>query len=110
MNLPITAKADVYSFGILLLKLVSGRKAAELNMFGSNFVQWAFQSVREERWTENMVDPKLGGRDMNWKSKVEMERMLKTALLCIEQDKDGRPSMSQVVEMLGAAVGGRDGI
>ncbi|XP_057829245.2 putative receptor protein kinase ZmPK1 [Cryptomeria japonica] len=100
MNLPITAKADVYSYGILLLELVSGRKAAEFNVSGSNFVQWAFDSVRENRWTDNLVDPKLGGRDMDWKSKVEMERVLKTALLCIKQDKNKRPSMSRVVEIL----------
>ncbi|GLJ05034.1 hypothetical protein SUGI_0009800 [Cryptomeria japonica] len=100
MNLPIKAKADVYSFGIFLLELVSGQKAAEFHMSGTNFVQWAFDSVRENRWTENMVDPKLGGRDVELKSKVEMERVLKAALLCIEQDKDKRPFMSQVVEML----------
>ncbi|GLJ05013.1 hypothetical protein SUGI_0009450 [Cryptomeria japonica] len=73
MNLPITAKVDVYSFGILLLELVSGRKAAEFNVSGSNFVQWASDSVRENIWTDNLVDPKLGGRDMERKSKVEME-------------------------------------
>ncbi|XP_057829240.2 putative receptor protein kinase ZmPK1 [Cryptomeria japonica] len=100
MNFPITAKADVYSFGILLLELVSGRKGAEFNVAGSNFVQWAFDNVRENRWRENLVDPKLGGSDMEWKPMVEMERVLKTALLCIEQDKNKRPSMSRVVEIL----------
>ncbi|GLJ05011.1 hypothetical protein SUGI_0009430 [Cryptomeria japonica] len=100
MNLPITAKADICSFGILLLELLSGRKGAEFNVSGSNFVQWAFDSVRENRWTDNLVDPKLLGRDMEWKSKVEMERVLKTALLCIKQDKNKMPSMSRVVEIL----------
>ncbi|GLJ05007.1 hypothetical protein SUGI_0009300 [Cryptomeria japonica] len=106
MNLPISSKADVYSFGILLLELVSGRKAADFNMSGTNFVEWAFDSVRERRWTENMVDPKLGPREVEWKSMVEIERVLKTALLCIDEDKDERPSMSQVVEMLNPAEGG----
>ncbi|GLJ05018.1 hypothetical protein SUGI_0009500 [Cryptomeria japonica] len=109
MNLPITAKADVYSFGILLLELVSGQKAAQFNLSGNNFVQWAFDNVKDKKWTENMVDPKLGTRDVEWKSMVEMERVLKIALLCIEQDNDERPSMSQVVEMLNPAVEEGDG-
>ncbi|GLJ05030.1 hypothetical protein SUGI_0009750 [Cryptomeria japonica] len=106
MNLPITAKADAYSFGILLLELVSGQKASEFNMSGSNFVQWASDNVREERWRESMVDPKLRGRDVEWKSKMEIERVLKVALLCIEEDNRKRPFMSQVVEMLTPAVRG----
>ncbi|GLJ05006.1 hypothetical protein SUGI_0009280 [Cryptomeria japonica] len=77
MNLPITAKADVYSFGILLLELVNGRKVAEFNVAGSNFVQWAFHNVRENRWRENLVDHKLGESGMEWKSKRYREALHK---------------------------------
>uniref|UniRef100_A0A0C9S462 Receptor-like serine/threonine-protein kinase n=1 Tax=Wollemia nobilis TaxID=56998 RepID=A0A0C9S462_9CONI len=101
MNLPITAKADVYSFGILLLELVSGRDAAKFNIAesGGNFVQWAFENVRRGNWKENLVDSKLAGEGRS-KVEAEIERMLKTALVCVEQDKDKRPSMGEVVEML----------
>lgn len=52
--------------------------------------------MREGRAIEEVVDPRLHG-DFN---SAEVKRILKTALLCIEQDKDVRPSMSQAVEML----------
>ncbi|KAH9295819.1 hypothetical protein KI387_039407 [Taxus chinensis] len=97
MNLPITAKADVYSFGILLLELASGKNAAEFNVSGGNLVQWAVENVRRQSWMENMVDSTLQAPEIE---KPEVERVLKTALLCVEFDKNRRPSMSEVVEML----------
>ncbi|GLJ04660.1 hypothetical protein SUGI_0000820 [Cryptomeria japonica] len=105
MNLPITAKADVYSFGILLLELVSGREAAKFNVgrSGVNFVQWAFENGKAGKWMCDMVDSKLAETDgLTCEDMREVERVLKTALLCVEQDRDYRPTMSEVVEMLTA--------
>ena len=45
---------------------------------------------------ENIIDPMLEGKyDMG-----EMEALVQVALQCVEEDKDARPTMSQVVEML----------
>ncbi|GLJ04671.1 hypothetical protein SUGI_0000990 [Cryptomeria japonica] len=103
MNLPITAKADVYSFGILLLELVSGREAAKFNMGGSglNFVQWAFENVRAGKWIYNVVD--AGAGELTCEEEFEVERVVKIALVCVEHERDYRPSMSEVVEMLTGA-------
>jgi hypothetical protein len=98
MNLPITAKVDVYSFGIVLLEMVTGRSSlasSTIQNYG-HLVQWVSSKMREGRGMEEVVDPKLHG---NFDSE-EVERVLKTALLCVEQEKDVRPSMSQAVEML----------
>jgi len=98
MNLPITAKVDVYSFGIVLLEMVTGRMsfASSTGQNCGHLVQWVSAKMREGREVEEVVDPKLHG---NFDS-AEVKRVLKTALLCIEQEKDVRPSMSQAVEML----------
>jgi len=98
MNLPITAKVDVYSFGIVLLEMVTGRRslASSTGQNCGHLVQWVSAKMREGREVEEVVDPKLHG---NFDS-AEVKRVLKTALLCIEQEKDVRPSMSQAVEML----------
>ncbi|GLJ04687.1 hypothetical protein SUGI_0001300 [Cryptomeria japonica] len=100
-NLPITAKADVYSFGILLLELVSGQEATKFNVPGSgiNFVQWAVENVNKGgKWMETLVDSKLGVPSGDEKREIEI--VLKTALCCVEQNMGSRPSMSEVVQML----------
>uniref|UniRef100_A0A0D6QWR2 non-specific serine/threonine protein kinase n=1 Tax=Araucaria cunninghamii TaxID=56994 RepID=A0A0D6QWR2_ARACU len=97
MNLPITAKADVYSFGIVLLEIVSGLSTSNTgSVQSSNLVQWVSEKSEGGSRKEEVVDPKLQG---NFNSE-EVGRMLRTALLCVKQDKDRRPSMSQVVQML----------
>eukprot|EP00253_Pinus_taeda_P011010 PITA_11010 len=98
MNLPITAKVDVYSFGIVLLEMVTGRSSLSsltLQNYG-HLVQWVSAMMKEGKAMEEVVDPKMHG-DFDLE---EVERVLKTALLCVQQEKDMRPSMSRVVEML----------
>ncbi|KAH9314098.1 hypothetical protein KI387_022725, partial [Taxus chinensis] len=102
VNLPITAKADVYSFGILLLELASGKNATEFNISGGNLVQWAVENVTRQSWMDDMLDPNIAqaAENLNTVWKSEVERVLRTALLCVEFDKNRRPSMSEVVEIL----------
>lgn len=93
LNLPITAKADVYSFGIVLLEIVIGTNAS--NQSG-NLVQWVSKKMEEGKLSEEVVDAKLNGIiDME-----EVESVVRTALLCLQQDPGLRPSMSRVVDML----------
>ncbi|KAJ1384540.1 putative serine/threonine-protein kinase [Sesbania bispinosa] len=106
-NLPITSKVDVYSYGIVLLEMITGRSP----MMGiqitdgtesqhERLVTW----VREKRrkgsegacWVEQIVDPVLGS---NYDMK-KLEILATVALECVMEDKDDRPSMSQVVERL----------
>lgn len=92
LNLPITAKADVYSFGIVLLEIVSGRNASNQS---ENLAQWVSKKVEEGKLLE-VVDARLNGII----DTEEVEAVVRTALLCLEQDPGLRPSMSRVLEML----------
>ncbi|GLJ13549.1 hypothetical protein SUGI_0214960 [Cryptomeria japonica] len=100
MNLPITAKADVYSFGIVLLELVSGRDAEKFNMpeSGLTFVRWVDENIKAGKWMNEVVDAKLA--DAGEMNSEEVEIMLNTALLCVKQERNQRPSMGEIVEML----------
>eukprot|EP01018_Ginkgo_biloba_P040689 Gb_13827 [translate_table: standard] len=102
MNLPITAKDDVYSFGIVLLEIVSGRSSSGdlIGIQSSNLVQWVREKVKGGRWMEEVVDRKLLQSGNVNVVVEEVERVLRTALVCVEQEKDMRPSMSEAVEML----------
>ncbi|KAK0577571.1 hypothetical protein LWI29_035227 [Acer saccharum] len=53
-------------------------------------------ATRDHSWVEEIFDPSLGCEyDIN-----KMEVLVRVALLCLEEDKDSRPTMRQVVEML----------
>ncbi|XP_015971338.1 putative receptor protein kinase ZmPK1 [Arachis duranensis] len=102
-NLPITSKVDVYSYGVVLLEMITGRTAtADIQAVNGvdTYNGRLKTSVREKRrvasWAEKIVDPPIGtDSDVN-----KMKVLVAVALKCVEEDKDARPTMSQVVEML----------
>ncbi|XP_010064169.3 putative receptor protein kinase ZmPK1 [Eucalyptus grandis] len=107
-NRPITSKVDVYSYGIVMLEMVTGisptTSVDSLESRGDaeqiQLVQWARNKMKGPGRTgsrlEEMVHPALRG-DYNLK---QMEVLIEVALKCVEEDKNTRPTMSQVVEML----------
>ncbi|XP_050210965.1 proline-rich receptor-like protein kinase PERK1 [Mercurialis annua] len=99
----LTHKSDVYSYGVVLLELITGKRHVDA---GINIVSWAIPRIKqalEVGTFENVVDPRLGKNyDL-----VEMIRMIKCALACVHKLPLHRPQMSQVVRILeGNNIGG----
>ncbi|WCJ40549.1 G-type lectin S-receptor-like serine/threonine-protein kinase SD2-5 [Euphorbia peplus] len=97
---PISEKSDVYSYGIVLLEIIGGRKNYDSSESSekSHFPSYSFKMLEEGRLRE-IVDPKL---DMN-ENDEQFERFViavKVALWCIQEDMQMRPPMSRVVQML----------
>ncbi|KAJ9671361.1 hypothetical protein PVL29_025181 [Vitis rotundifolia] len=93
----LTDKADVYSFGIVALEIVSGKSNTNYRP-KEEFVyllDWAYV-LHEQGKILELVDPSLGS---NY-SEEEVMRMLNLALLCTNQSPTLRPPMSSVVSML----------
>ncbi|GLT54208.1 hypothetical protein SLA2020_274260 [Shorea laevis] len=92
----LTMKADVYSFGVLVLEIISGRSSARANWDGMEkfLLEWAWQLYEEERLLE-LVDPEMQGFP-----EEEVIRYMKVAFFCTQAAANRRPLMSQVVEML----------
>ncbi|XP_011082787.1 probable LRR receptor-like serine/threonine-protein kinase At1g53440 [Sesamum indicum] len=93
----LTDKADVYSFGIVALEIVSGKSNTNYRP-KEEFVyllDWAYV-LQEQGNLLELVDPSLG---LNY-SKEEAMRMLNLALLCANPSPTLRPTMSSVVSML----------
>jgi serine/threonine protein kinase len=93
----LTKKADVYSFGVLLLEIVSGRCHTEPRFPLED------QYLLEKVWTlyesgdlESIIDRTLQ-HDLD---PEEAHRLLKIGLLCIQDTTKSRPSMSTVSKML----------
>ncbi|KAK2965418.1 hypothetical protein RJ640_006937 [Escallonia rubra] len=98
-NMPITSKVDVYSYGMVVLEMITGRRqVGEADNYLVHWVREKMQgeSAAKESWVREIIDPKIDGHsDLD-----EIEVVVKVALHCVEEDKDARPTMSKVVEML----------
>ncbi|TYJ48252.1 hypothetical protein E1A91_A01G048600v1 [Gossypium mustelinum] len=93
----LTDKADVYSFGIVILEIVSGRSNTNCRPKEESFylLDWV-HVLKEEGNLLGLVDPRLGS---NY-NKEEVMTMINVAFLCTDVNAATRPAMSSVVSML----------
>jgi hypothetical protein len=94
----ITRKADVYSFGIVLLEIVSGRRTTERLKFGNHRYYFPLYAAAQlhEGDVLCLLDRRLEG-NANVK---ELDVACRVASWCIQDQESDRPSMGQVVRML----------
>ncbi|KAJ3698640.1 hypothetical protein LUZ61_002345 [Rhynchospora tenuis] len=89
-------KSDVFSYGVLLLEIVSGKKNTSINYDQSlNFLGHAWTLWNENRSAES-IDPLLHHSD----SDKEIMRCIHVGLLCVQEQPTDRPTMSSILTML----------
>uniref|UniRef100_A0A0D9VD29 Protein kinase domain-containing protein n=1 Tax=Leersia perrieri TaxID=77586 RepID=A0A0D9VD29_9ORYZ len=88
---------DVFSFGVLLLELASGKRPVEkINPTTKlTITEWALPLARDKKFKE-IADPKL--KDIF--VEAELKRMVLVGLACAQNKPEQRPIMSEVVELL----------
>ncbi|XP_008776816.2 receptor-like protein kinase HSL1 [Phoenix dactylifera] len=93
-TLRVNEKSDIYSFGVVILELVTGRRPADPEFGEKDLVKWVCSTI-DQKDVDLVIDPKL---DMC--SKEEIEKVLKIGLLCTSSLPINRPPMRKVVKML----------
>ncbi|KAL0735787.1 hypothetical protein Bca4012_011997 [Brassica carinata] len=94
-------KTDVFGFGILLLELVTGQRALEFGKAANQkgaMLEWV-RKIHQEKKLEVLVDKELL-KDKKRYDEIELEEMVRVALLCTQYLPGHRPKMSEVVRML----------
>ncbi|XP_057526494.1 G-type lectin S-receptor-like serine/threonine-protein kinase At2g19130 [Amaranthus tricolor] len=97
-GVPITVKADVFSFGMMLFELISGHRNTEQSPDGKLkfFPTWAASKVAKATEILSVLDPRLEGNG----DEQEVMKLCKIACWCIQDNETQRPSMGQVVQIL----------
>jgi len=95
-SVKVNEKIDVFSFGVVLLELITGRRAVEME-FGDmiDVVKWVRGKVNTKDGVWKVLDSKI-----RESSEQDMVAALKVALLCTSVLPQRRPSMREIVEML----------
>lgn len=94
----LTARSDVYGFGVVLLEMLIGRQAMDKSRPSRehNLVEWARPLLIHNRKLLKILDPRVEGQY----SIKSAQKLANLAYQCLSQNPKGRPTMSQVVEIL----------
>ncbi|XP_044497143.1 G-type lectin S-receptor-like serine/threonine-protein kinase SD2-5 [Mangifera indica] len=96
-NNPISEKSDVYSYGMVLLEIIGGRKSYEVgnDTEKAHFPSYAFKMLEEGKPSE-ILDPRLEIKEND----EQVLTAIKVALWCIQDEMHLRPPMTKIVQML----------
>ncbi|GLT59466.1 hypothetical protein SLA2020_322810 [Shorea laevis] len=95
----LTDKSNVYSFGVMLLELITGRRPVNSSSMNDSLVDWArprLTRASDDKNFDSLADPRL----QNEYNHNEMARMVECAAACVRHSARIRPRMNQIVRAL----------
>ncbi|KAJ8558210.1 hypothetical protein K7X08_004976 [Anisodus acutangulus] len=97
-TLKVDEKSDIYSYGVVLMELLTGKRPLDPE-FGESvdIVEWFRMKIRDNKSLEAALDPNVGATQH---VQEEMLLVLRIAILCIAKLPKDRPSMRDVLTML----------
>ncbi|TYI52157.1 hypothetical protein E1A91_D12G227700v1 [Gossypium mustelinum] len=98
-TLQVDEKSDIYSFGVVLMEILSGKKSVDSEFGdGNSIVDWVRSKIKNKNGVIDILDKNAGASCASVRE--EMMQMLRIALLCTSRNPADRPSMRDVVLML----------
>ncbi|TVU19896.1 hypothetical protein EJB05_36077, partial [Eragrostis curvula] len=93
----VSAKSDVFSYGVLVLEIVTGRRNGYTQDSGplEDLLTFVWR-----RWNRGSVQQLVDGCPADGRQPQEILRCFHVGLLCVQEDPNLRPSMASVVSML----------
>ncbi|KAJ4974917.1 hypothetical protein NE237_008091 [Protea cynaroides] len=103
----LTDKSDVYSFGVVLIELISSKPAVEMSRHREeiNLANMAMKNIQNGALHE-LVDPFLGFESDDTRRRL-ISVVAELAFRCLQNDREMRPSMDEVLEIL-LIIGGEE--
>ncbi|ESQ31786.1 hypothetical protein EUTSA_v10003570mg [Eutrema salsugineum] len=98
-TLQVDKKSDIYSYGVILLEIITGKRSVEPEFGeGNSIVDWVRSKVKTKEDVEQVLDKSMG-RSCSL-IREEMKQMLRIALLCTSRNPTDRPPMRDVLLIL----------
>ena len=96
-NTRVDEKSDIYSFGVVLLELVTGKRAIEPSVFGeeTDLVGWVNNKVQTQEGLHEILDSNCLQSSLK-----DMIAFLRVAMLCTSFMPTSRPSMREAAALL----------